>query len=32
MKQMFLDNKFKIVQEEILDDKDKVIWIVAKKV
>lgn len=32
MKQMFLDNKFEIVQEEILDDKDKVIWIVAKKV
>jgi 2-polyprenyl-3-methyl-5-hydroxy-6-metoxy-1,4-benzoquinol methylase len=32
IKQMFLDNEFKIVQEEILDDKDKVIWIVAKKV
>ena len=31
MKQMFLDNKFEIIQEEILDDKDKVIWIVAKK-
>ena len=31
MKQMFLDNKLEIIQEEILDDKDKVIWIVAKK-
>ncbi len=32
IKQMFLDNKFEIIQEEILDNKDKVIWIVAKKV
>ena len=31
MKQMFLDNKFEIIQEEILDEKDKVVWIVAKK-
>jgi 2-polyprenyl-3-methyl-5-hydroxy-6-metoxy-1,4-benzoquinol methylase len=31
MKQMFLENKFEIVQEEIFDDKDKVVWIVAKK-
>ncbi len=31
MKQIFLDNKFEILQEEVLDEKDKVIWIVAKK-
>jgi len=31
LKQMFLANEFEIIQEEILDDKDKVIWIVARK-
>lgn len=32
VKQMFLDNNFEILQQEFLDEKDKVIWIVAKKV
>jgi 2-polyprenyl-3-methyl-5-hydroxy-6-metoxy-1,4-benzoquinol methylase len=32
LKQVFLDNKFEIVQEEVVVDNHKVIWIVAKKV